>query len=371
MTFRNDTGNCFTGVCGHSMRRDFVVMGTEVNMAARLLGKADIGTALCSEAVYEATKDNIGFDMTKPVTLKGREGEQRALRPFGKKVGNVRHKADKGLTSAIFVGRQEEMATLHSAAKNLRENGKGAAFILEGLAGMGKSAIVQQFQRDADEMGVRFLLGSGFAIEKQTPFFAFAAIICAAANLSASPSYGEILAIKHQYSLDEDDIQALGLVLPALFRADLEKPSNDGQHHDARAAQVCLKIFEQIENAIFVFEDAHWIDSQSWVLMQMVLPKLQTKSIVMIVTRPPEMQSLLRGGGTKGLGNEEEENVVEEFLEDDDRSGSFFIFFICFLLFSCPFFTRLIQSSQKKKRPFLLHSQVPAHSGWYERKRRH
>jgi class 3 adenylate cyclase len=36
-------GNCFTGVCGHIQRRDFVVMGTEVNMAARLVAKAEIG----------------------------------------------------------------------------------------------------------------------------------------------------------------------------------------------------------------------------------------------------------------------------------------------------------------------------------------
>ena len=99
---------------------------------------------------------------------------------------------------------------------------------------MGKSAIVQQFQRDADNEGIRFLMGAGFAIEKQTPFFAFAQIICEAASLSPSPSYGEILALKHQFDLDEDDIQALGLILPALHRADLEKMATDGAHHEAR-----------------------------------------------------------------------------------------------------------------------------------------
>ena len=85
--------------------------------------------------MYEVTKDNIGFDMTKPVKLKGRDGEQRALRPFGKKVGHVRHKADENLTSAIFVGRKVEMQKLHEAASDLMNNGKGSAFILEGLGG--------------------------------------------------------------------------------------------------------------------------------------------------------------------------------------------------------------------------------------------
>ena len=73
-----------------------------------------------------------------------------------------------------------------------------------------------------------------------------------------------------------------------------------------------------MKNAIFVFEDAHWIDSQSWVMLQMVLPKLASQSMVMIVTRPPNMASQERGGGTEGF-DASEEKMAEEFLEDDDR----------------------------------------------------
>jgi MoxR-like ATPase len=58
------------------------------------------------------------------------------------------------------------MRQLRSAVATLRETSEGGAFIVEGLAGIGKSAIVQQLQRDCEDLGVRFLLGSGFAIEK-------------------------------------------------------------------------------------------------------------------------------------------------------------------------------------------------------------
>ena len=54
--------------------------------------------------------------------------------------------------------------------------------------------------------------------EKQTPYFAFSQILCAAANLSSSPSYGEVLALKFTYQLDEDDINALGIMLPTLAK---------------------------------------------------------------------------------------------------------------------------------------------------------
>ena len=66
-------------------------------MAARLMGMASDGKALCSEQMFKATNKQIGFDMTEPVVLKGREGDQRALVPFGKKIENVKHKADEVL----------------------------------------------------------------------------------------------------------------------------------------------------------------------------------------------------------------------------------------------------------------------------------
>ena len=115
-------------------------MGAEINMAARLMGKAPTGTALASERVYNATSNYIGFDMTEPVEVKGKDGNFRALRPFGKKAGAVRHKAQEGLKSAVFVGRAKEMKVLKENLSKMREDGKGSAVILEGLAGMGKSA---------------------------------------------------------------------------------------------------------------------------------------------------------------------------------------------------------------------------------------
>ena len=48
---------------------------------------------------------------------------------------------------------------------------------------------------------------------------------------------------------------------------------------------------QAMDNTVFVFEDAHWIDSQSWIMLQMVLPQLTVGAMVMIVTRPPNMIS--------------------------------------------------------------------------------
>ncbi len=176
-------GQCFTGICGHPSRSDFVVMGSETNMAARLMGKAKAGSTLVSERVYNATKNYIGYDMSNPMEVKGKDGTIRALSPFGRKAGAVRHKSAAEWEKAVFVGREKEMTALRAGLEKMTKEKKGGAYILEGLAGMGKSAIVWQLQRESIDQNIRYLMGTGSAIEKQTPYFAFSQIFCAAANL--------------------------------------------------------------------------------------------------------------------------------------------------------------------------------------------
>ena len=210
-------GQCFTGIYGHPSRNDFVVMGAETNMAARLMGKVDVGKILVSERVYNATQNYIGYDMSNPISQRKR-WDISCLTYMVEEL--VQYVTKSGRTGQRFVGRENEMKQLRLGLNTMLEDKKGSAYILEGLAGMGKSAIVWQLQREAIDDNVRFLMGTGSAIEKQTPYFAFGQILTAAANLSTSPSYGEVLALKFNHQLDEDDVNALGIILPTLAKRD-------------------------------------------------------------------------------------------------------------------------------------------------------
>ena len=96
--------------------------------------------------------------MTNPIEVKGKDGMFRALRPYGRRAGAVRHKNQDELDKGIFVGREGEMIILRAGLKSMLEEKKGGAYILEGLAGMGKSAIVWQLQRESIDQNVRFLI---------------------------------------------------------------------------------------------------------------------------------------------------------------------------------------------------------------------
>ena len=72
-------------------------------------------------------------------------------------------------------------------------------------------------------------------------------------------------------------------MLPALAKRD----EHGQQLEHGQLALVCtgcLKSLSIYGKYGTVFEDAHWIDSQSWIMLQMVLPQLAGNSMVMIVT---------------------------------------------------------------------------------------
>ena len=65
-------GIIFAGEVGWKARREYTVMGDEVNLAARLMTKAQPGQILISERVYERVRDSFEAEKVEPLHLKGK-----------------------------------------------------------------------------------------------------------------------------------------------------------------------------------------------------------------------------------------------------------------------------------------------------------
>ena len=89
------TGQCFCGVIGSPLRREYTVMGDRLNLAARLMAAAaalagDHPRVLVDEATYSAARRMFVFQEVDPLKVKGKEKkviarhqkEARALRDF-------------------------------------------------------------------------------------------------------------------------------------------------------------------------------------------------------------------------------------------------------------------------------------------------
>lgn len=77
------TGRAFCGSVGNETRCEYTMHGSNVNLAARLMQKAD--TILCDENTYAATREQLEFEELEPVAFKGRVQPVRIFRPIGEK----------------------------------------------------------------------------------------------------------------------------------------------------------------------------------------------------------------------------------------------------------------------------------------------
>jgi predicted ATPase/class 3 adenylate cyclase len=73
------SGRLRSGTYGHRDRRTFCCLGDPVNLAARLMGKAEPGMVLVSGAVAAAAGDQFRFGERRRVALKGRAKEAEAV----------------------------------------------------------------------------------------------------------------------------------------------------------------------------------------------------------------------------------------------------------------------------------------------------
>jgi class 3 adenylate cyclase len=121
------TGRVFCGTTGRATRREYVMVGHTVNVAARLM-QAAADDVLCDATTLRQASSRLRFETLAPLKMKGITQPVPIFRP---------EEGSKGTGTAAtrevqVVGRQEERARLAAAVKALAERGMGGTVLLEG-----------------------------------------------------------------------------------------------------------------------------------------------------------------------------------------------------------------------------------------------
>lgn len=139
-------GQVFAGEAGWRARREYTVMGDDVNLAARLMGKSEFGTIYVSARVWARTADVFEFETLEPMALKGKSNiiqAYQALRPF-------RSTSEIPLTSDTpFIGRELLMTSLTTMLKQASQENITGAVALVADAGTGKTRTSHQLAKAA------------------------------------------------------------------------------------------------------------------------------------------------------------------------------------------------------------------------------
>ena len=279
-------GRVWAGAHGGEMSRTYSVIGSEVNIAARLMSRAEPGQILVSPHVAEIAS-GFSFEKLPPIQLKGIE---KPVTPF-LLLGRARSQAEPSQRNSLL-GRDKERKILGEKLNNLvtlKIGSPAGAVLVEGEAGVGKSRLVAELLEDANQMDVQVLMGEADPVERATQYYAYRRIlesIFGIADFDEPASTQE--KIKSWLADDSfllDRAPLFNEILPLRWpdneltsQMSGEARANSIREVLVRAMKKSLTQNGKTVPTMIVFDDAQWLDSATWTLIGTLRPRLAFRS---------------------------------------------------------------------------------------------
>ncbi len=297
----------------------YAATGQQVGMAQRMESAAPPGAVMLSESTARLVEHIVTLAEPEWVRIKGIDNPVRARRLLAIKAG---HRV-VGRAEASLMGRRREMAALE-AMVDQAIGGRGGVVGVVGAPGIGKSRIAREAAALAAAHGVEVFWTFCESHARDIPFRVAARLLRARSAVADLDDEAARARVRAQ--LPDADPQDLLLFEDLLGIADPDVPL-PAIDPDARRRRLTALIkaagLARTEAALFIIEDAQWIDAVSESMLAdfpTVVP--QTASMVLITYRP-EYQGALRGAPDAGtialgpLGDSDTAALLSELLGSD------------------------------------------------------
>jgi AAA ATPase domain/Adenylate and Guanylate cyclase catalytic domain len=302
----------------------YTAVGEQVGMAQRMESVAPLGGVMLSASTARLVEGTATLGEVERVHIKGTDQPARAQRLLG--VPEGRHGG--GRAESTLVGRRWEM----SAVEGLLDRaigGHGAVVGVVGSPGIGKSRLVREVAALAGRRLVEVFATFCESHTSQVPFHAVARLLRAATGVEGLDGQTARDRVRERVpDADPEDLLLLHDLL-GIADPDVELPKIDPDARRRRlTALVNAASLARTEPAVFVIEDAHWIDEVSESMLAdflMVVP--QTPSLVLATYRPEYEGALARVHGAQTialapLSDSETAALISRLLGPDPSNGA-------------------------------------------------
>jgi class 3 adenylate cyclase/tetratricopeptide (TPR) repeat protein len=289
-----NSGEVVVRSIGSDLRMDYTAVGQTTHVAARMEQVATPGSVLLAPDTLRLTEGYVQVKALGQMEIKGlaEPVEVHELLGAGTARSRLQAAAARGLTR--FVGRDAELDTLRRALDQAT-GGHGQVVALVGEAGVGKSRLVWEFSHSHYTRGWLVLESHSVSYGKATPYLPVLDLLRAYCGIEARDDarrrrekvVGKLL------SLD----RALEPTLPA-FLALLDVPTEDAtwegldppqrRQRTLDALKLQLLRESRVQPLLLVFEDLHWIDSETQALLDSLVDSLPTARLLLLVNYRPE-----------------------------------------------------------------------------------
>ena len=297
-----NSGEVVVRAIGNDLHMDYSAVGETTVLAARMEQTATPGSIRLTPATLRLVEGLVQVNALGPVPVKGLVEPVEVFELIG--ASGVRRRlqaaAARGLTR--FVGRDQELVVMQQALEQASA-GHGQVVALVGEAGVGKSRLVYECVHSHRTQGWLVLESASVSYGKATPYFPVIDLLRRYGHVDDGDDLrtmrakvtGQVLTLDAAL---QDTVPALLALLDALPEDSpflhLDPPQRR-QRTLAALKRVLLRE-SQVQPLLLVFEDLHWIDTETQALLDSLVESLPTARLLLLVNYRPEYQ---HGWGSK------------------------------------------------------------------------
>jgi class 3 adenylate cyclase/tetratricopeptide (TPR) repeat protein len=280
-----NSGPVFAGDVGPAYRRTYTVMGDAVNLAARVMAKADPGQILATQPVIHRSRTGFETAALEPFLVKGKSHPVEAVA-----VGPISASASSEQPDAeAFVGREDELSFLNDVLEKV-VGGHGHLVEIAGEPGIGKSRLIREFAQRA--RGVNQWAVQCELFQSSNPYFPFRQFLRLLLGIVPGSDETGISELLLQRVADTAPelipwSPLLAIVLGAAIPTTPEVDELEEQFRRTRLEETLLNFLSVLlpGPALLIVEDAQWMDDASAEFLRRLLDSLGDRPWMVCISR--------------------------------------------------------------------------------------
>jgi class 3 adenylate cyclase/tetratricopeptide (TPR) repeat protein len=285
-----NSGWAFAGDYGPFYRRVYSVTGDCVNLAARLMAKADPGQVIAMPTVVERSRTTFETTTIPLFLVKGKAAPIEALL-----IGDLqRAAAPKGGDRLPLIGRDEELNQILEVV-TAASKGQGGVVEVVGSPGIGKSRLLEEL---AERCDARVLWADGEIYGSATPYRPMQQLLRHTLGLPADVDDKTLAAVMTDLTVGTapdlvSSLPLIGVVAGVEMPSTPEVDALDHTVRKARLESVTSDLLGRLLTMpiIMVFNDLYLMDEATVDFLRRLAADVSDRPWVIVTTRRPESTS--------------------------------------------------------------------------------
>lgn len=281
-------GRVFASGFGPSYRRTYSAKGDAVNLAARLMARANVGELYASDGVLRHSRIRFSASKLEPFLVKGKAVPVEAHLVEAVTTASVPDQRASG----VLVGREREFKVLEEALGSARR-GRGSWAEIVGPPGIGKSRLIEAVRERA--VGMRLITVVCDEYRETIPFATARNLLRQSLAVDADADAGAVgdkltAAVMAWAPNLAPWLPLLADVSGAAVAATPETTALDRRFRNERLESTFVDLLSLSlpDPTLLVFDDAQWMDESSASLLRALAAKVDSRPWLLVTGRRPQ-----------------------------------------------------------------------------------